>query len=399
MKIAFLVHEFPRASQPFILNQVTGLSARGHDVTVYARAKPDIEDLPASTDCNLGARNIYTPIPKNKFKRILWGIPTLAKGLSRAPIKTMRVINPRQFGQDAISLRPLYRIIPLLKESFDIVHCHFAPNGQVGSILKKAGIEGQLLTTFHGYGVRQAKRHPERYDLLFEICDCFLANSKYIYGLLAEIGVDKERLFLHPNGIALNEIPFRWGKNSSPSPDCIELVTVARLAEEKGIKYAIRAIAELETAVDKELKYHLIGDGERRKPLEALTEQLGLTDVIVFHGYKNRQVVFQHLARSHLFVLPSVEEAFGMALLEAQAVGLPVVATNVGGIPEAVNRGNSGVLVDARNPTALAKALENLIETPEKWPWLGRNGRDYVKRNFDIEVLNDQLVKIYRSFT
>lgn len=397
MDIAFLVHEFPRASQPFVLNQVTGLLNRGHSVKIYSRGKPNDNDLPIAMEYDLDTRTVYTPIPHNKFRRVLGSIPLFARGVSQAPVETIKTINLFRFGRDAVSLRPLYRIIPMLGESFDIVHCHFGPNGRVGTILTQAGIEGELVTTFHGYGVRQAKQNPRQYRNLFNTCDRLLANSKYTYDQLSDLGVDKERLLLHPNGINLKDIPFRWKGPLVKSPEKIEFITVARLAEEKGIEYGIRAIGELVESVEKEVKYHIVGDGEQRQALEALTEQLELTDVVVFHGYKNRQYVFQHLARSHIFVLPSIEEGFGMVLLEAQAIGLPVVATTAGGIPEAVDEGNSAFLVEPGNPTAMARELYKLVEVPNEWASIGRDGRDYVARNFDIETLNDELEGIYRS--
>ncbi len=106
---------------------------------------------------------------------------------------------------------------------------------------------------------------------------------------------------------------------------------------------------------------------------------------------------------SHLFLLPSVTagdgdmEGQGLVLQEAQAAGLPVVSTRHNGIPEGVRDGETGFLVPERDPAALAERLTYLVEHPEVWPAMGHAGRALVEAEFDIEILNDHLVDIYRS--
>ena len=108
--------------------------------------------------------------------------------------------------------------------------------------------------------------------------------------------------------------------------------------------------------------------------------------------------------RAHAFILPSIvteagdEEGQSVVLAEAQASGLPVIATAVGGIPEGLSDGHSGLLVPPKDPEALSCAILKLAHNPETWGRMGREGRILVEAHFDLEKLNDQLVSIYGTF-
>jgi len=144
-------------------------------------------------------------------------------------------------------------------------------------------------------------------------------------------------------------------------------------------------------------------DGPLRGKLKNLTKQLGISGHVRFLGAKTRDQIIKLYSKAHIFMLSSIrnqngsEEGQGLVLLEAQSVGLPVVATRVGGIPESVVDGKSGFLVPERDVDALAEKLIYLIEHPEIWPEMGRAGRAFVEINYDINKLNDRLVEIYQQ--
>jgi colanic acid/amylovoran biosynthesis glycosyltransferase len=130
--------------------------------------------------------------------------------------------------------------------------------------------------------------------------------------------------------------------------------------------------------------------------LEHLVDTLGLTANVRFVGAAAYDGVLAALQRSDIFLLPSVRESFGTVLLEAQAVGLPIVATNVGGVHEAIVAGQSGFLVESCDPNALASRLTYLVEHQGTWAQMCQAGRKHVAEHFDIELLNDRLVKLYQ---
>lgn len=399
MRVAVLVDSFPRSSQPFVTNQVEGLLQRGVDVEVFANRPPAPNDE-AAVENEVTDRTTCTPIPRGKLRRTLRGAWLGLQSIHRAPYVVAGVVNPVRLGRDAFTLRPLYHAVPLLDEEFDILHCHFGPKGRIGAILKQVGVPGRLVVSIHGYGARQAERYPEQYVDLFETADLFLANSMYTYNRLVSAGAPERRVAHHPLGIDVESVPFKWGAEAAETTetaDTVQVITVARLVELKGIDSSIKAIGRLTDRVDAEIEYHIVGDGEERTALEELTDDLGLSDTVTFHGHMNRNEVIRMLVDADLFVLPSLEEAFGMVLLEAQAVGLPIVATEVGGIPEVVREDETAILVPPDDEEALADGVEGLLDRRSEWRAIGRAGRESVGTNFDSERLIEDLIDRYRT--
>jgi colanic acid/amylovoran biosynthesis glycosyltransferase len=149
--------------------------------------------------------------------------------------------------------------------------------------------------------------------------------------------------------------------------------------------------------------YDLIGDGPLAPSLRAQIKAAGLSDRVRMHGSLPHATVQKILGESDVFVLPSVTAADGdqegipVALMEAMASGMPVVATRHSGIPELVEDGRSGYLVPERDSAALRAALVKLARERDTWTSLGRHGRRKIEQEFDLKTLLDQLVAIYRE--
>ncbi|MEM2293071.1 MAG: glycosyltransferase [Nitrososphaerota archaeon] len=138
------------------------------------------------------------------------------------------------------------------------------------------------------------------------------------------------------------------------------------------------------------MKTIIIGDGPRKNILSNLIKKLGLSDRVKLIGRLPHEEVLKYLYNSNIFVFPSIScrdgstEALGYACVEAMACGLPVVASNVGGIPEYVINDQTGLLVEQRSPKQIAEAIEELINNPKKAKRLSRNARKIVEHMFDI---------------
>lgn len=172
------------------------------------------------------------------------------------------------------------------------------------------------------------------------------------------------------------------------------ITTIAELHERKGLKYLIEAIPEV---VEKfsNVKFVIIGEGGERKNLENLAEKLKLQNHLIFLG--RQKEIPKLLESSEIFVLPSIREGFGLVNCEAMISGLPVIASNIGGIAEIVKDGETGILVPAQNPQALAESLIELIENPEKRQKFGQAGRRQVIENFDAKKMAEQYGKVYQE--
>ncbi|HOK65776.1 MAG TPA: glycosyltransferase [Anaerohalosphaeraceae bacterium] len=159
---------------------------------------------------------------------------------------------------------------------------------------------------------------------------------------------------------------------------------------------ALQAIQHLiEKISSVRVVYHLVGDGPLRAQLEELAETLGIKNRIVFEGALEQKGVLERLHQADVFLLTSRDEWLGVVLLEAQAAGVPIVATNVGGIPEAVLPGRSAILVPVGDAEAAARAMAELLQDPQKRIQMGQEGRKYVEERYDVDMLNDKLVRIY----
>ena len=187
----------------------------------------------------------------------------------------------------------------------------------------------------------------------------------------------------------------------TPSNSLFNIVCVARLEQKKGHSYLIEACAQLK-AQGVSFRCVLVGDGEQRAQIEGQIKRLGLEDMVILLGQQPRSRVGELLANADVMVLPSVTTAEGrqegipVALMEALATELPVVASAISGIPELVEDGHTGLLVPERDPAALAMALARLQNDPELGRRLGAAGRAKVQREFDLQR---NTARLHRMFT
>lgn len=405
MKIAFMVWQFPVLSETFILNQITGLIARGHEVDIYAHVPGDTSKVhPDVEKYKLLDRTYYVPqIPDNLVWRLLKGIGLLYANYKKDPLVLLRSLNIFKYGLRAASLWLVYAMTPLLgKEPYDIIHGQFGTDGLNGMFLRDIGaIKGKLITTFRGFDISTyVQQQGDRiYDQLFAKGDFFLTNCKFFKSRLLKLGCDQKKVVVHYSGIDCSRFVFT---PRHPQPDGgVRIAMTGRLVEKKGIEYTIRAVAGLAKVYP--LEYNIIGEGPLREDLQQLIHDLDVSTTVKLLGQKNQQELIEILNNSHIFIAASVTARDGNqdapinVLKEAMAMGLPVVSTHHGGIPELVEDGISGFLVPERDADALADKLSYLIEHPEIWPQMGRAGRAYVEKYFDMHKLNDELVEIYQQ--
>lgn len=407
MKIAFLVGEFPKLSQVFIINQITGLIDRGHEVHIYALEGPSREQKqhPQVAKYQLLERTYYAPKPPENYGlRFLQAIALLIRYSDRDPGLLGRSLNAARYGKSVLSLRLLYATMPFLgSRAYDIIHCQFGVYGLQGMMLQRIeALTGQLVCSFRGFDVSEYPRRcgQQVYQSLFATDMFALANCEFFRRRVIELGCHEERIVVHGSGIDCQK--FALTLRQFPADGIIRIVTIGRLVEKKGIEYGIRALAQLAKA-HPNVNYQIIGEGELRPHLQQLITDLGLRDRVQLLGSRRQAEIIEILNRSHLFIAPCVTSQTGdqdapvNTLKEAMAMGLPVVSTRHGGIPELVEDGVSGFLVAERDADAIAAKLNYLMEHPEEWPKMGQAGRNRVEVQYNINTLNDELVEIYQS--
>lgn len=407
MRIAVIVGQFPALSETFILNQITGLINRGHEVDIYSlkpgktsKVHPDVEKY------NLLERTYYVPrIPGNFFLRAIKGFGLLAANCYKDPLVLLRSLNVFKYRDQAASLSLLYTVIPLLgKKPYDIIHCQFGMYGLKGIVLRDIGaFKGKLITSFRGHDISRYLKEcgSDVYNELFVKGDFFLTNCDYFKHRLLKLGCDQKKVVVLRSGLDSSKFVFT---PRSPHPDGrVRIATTGRLVEKKGIEYCIRAVAKLHPAQRQNIEYNIIGDGPLRDKFQQLIQELDVSDTVKLLGWKQQQELIEILNNSHIFIAPSVTASDGNqdapvnTLKEAMAMGLPVISTLHGGIPELVEDGISGFLVPERDASAIAEKLSYLISHPQVWLEMGRAGRARVEQQYDLNKLNDQLVKVYQQ--
>jgi len=219
-----------------------------------------------------------------------------------------------------------------------------------------------------------------------------IAISDHEAAHLAGLGVSRERIHVIPNGVDLGE--FARLQRAPTTHDGIVGLFVGRIdPDQKGLDTLVRALALLPRSVP--IRIRLVGeDWGGTEPLRSLARRLEVADRLVFVGKLGRPALLEEYARAQFFVLPSVFEPFGIVLLEAMAAGLPVIASRVGGIPEIVQEGQTGMLVEPGNPGALAGSLLRLCHDEGLRRAMARGAREQVTR-YDWGLLVPRILSVY----
>lgn len=404
MRIAFFVPIFPVISETFIVRQITGMIDRGYEVAIHTgcRGNTSVVHEEVRKYALLERTNYAGTMPRSKLGRFTGLLGQLARNTGPMRKAQLRALNPARFGLMPKIWLP-FMAPSWVGRDYDVVHVHFGPLGlQALQLREVCGFSAKIVVTLHGYDMSSYIKNngPTAYDELFKKADLLLPISERWKRSLEEMGCPPEKLRVHRMGIDCER--FGFVPRNVRCGDTVRLISVARLVEKKGLEYMISA---LEMVVKKfpRVRYDIIGDGPLRGALERRIGELELQQQVSLLGALPNEKVRRELYASHIFVCPSVTAANGdqegipVVLMEAMATGMPVVATHHSGIPELVEDGVSGMLVEERDVAGLADAVLRLLERPEEWATMGQAGQAAVVKNYNSAKLNDELVIIFKD--
>jgi glycosyltransferase involved in cell wall biosynthesis len=289
-------------------------------------------------------------------------------------------------------LRPsmAFRLAQMFRRwRIDVVHTHDdRPLIYGASGARLARVPG-VVHSRHGQSYWITRRQTALVQLAAGLSDHFVCVSKDSARLTVEHGIPANKVRTIWNGIDLSRFDV-----CPPTPRG-PVVAVARLSPEKDMPTLLRAAA-LAVREEPEFRVQIAGDGVCLGDLRQLAQEIHLGGQVDFLGQVRDVPAL--LARSSLFVLPSLSEGVSLTLLEAMARGRAVVATEVGGNPEVVIPGETGVLVPTRQPDQLARAMLSLWRDPERCRAMGLAGRRRVEQHFDIRQMVAAYEALYRPF-
>jgi colanic acid/amylovoran biosynthesis glycosyltransferase len=385
-RLGYVLKRFPRISETFVAAELIELERQGEKVTVFAISRPEepfvhefLNELRAAV-VYLPHRPLQEPMRVGRALRSVLG--TCPRGWLRAAGSALAT--PRQ----VVAWRRLLQATVLRHElewaEIDHLHAHFATAAARLAHLAHLMAGPPYSVTAHAKDIYHRRAHPRRLRQKLGaaafVATVSEANRTYLAGVLR----DRGRLEVVRNSVDLARLGSPNGEVRRPDL----VLAVARLVEKKGLEDLVEAcglLAVRGTAV----RLEIVGDGPLRARLEAVAAQAAAD--VAFHGPLPQELVLPLYRRAAVVCLPCVvlstgdRDALPTSLLEAMALGAPVVSTRVGGIAELVVHEQTGLLVPERDPEALADALAKVLADQSLAAGLAERGRLHVEAKFSLE--------------
>jgi glycosyltransferase involved in cell wall biosynthesis len=396
--VAVVLKGYPRLSETFIAQELLGLQERGVTFRIVSLRHPT-DKATHPVHAAITAPVDYLPEYLHDEPGRVWRAWRIARGLPGYPAAVAawrhdlaRDPTPnrgRRFGQACVlaaELGPEYRSL----------YAHFLHTP--ASVARYAAIMRGLPWSVSAHA-KDIWTTPdwEKREKLSEMSWCVTCTSVG-RDHLGSLAPSDDRVSLLYHGLDMRDFPTPQARRTTDGTDPknpVMLVSIGRAVEKKGYDILLDALAQLPEGLSWRLVH--IGGGELKRPLAEHADRLGLSDLIEWRGARPRSEVVSVLQNGDLFVLASRVAASGdrdglpNVLMEAQAMALPVLSTNVSAIPELVADGRTGVLVPPEDSTALAKALERLIRDPAERKRLGAAGQERVLSDFGPDAGIDDL--------
>lgn len=314
----------------------------------------------------------------------------------------VRVLRPLMRGKLDASV--ILRLVRLIRSGrYDVVHTHMFASNLLGRLAAMLAVVPVIVSTVQLIADREAWWEILVDRLLQHGTDTMIASSQAVRQSFIQRGIRPAKIAVIHNSVDLARFDavdrevarwatrqaFGWGESH------FVVGTVARLEKIKGLEHLIEAAKTVAEAIP-QARFLVVGDGPQREDLLGQVRHLELEERCIFAGL--RSDVPQILPAFDLFVLPSLSEALGIAAIEALASGVPVVASRVGGVPEVVIHGETGMLVSSGDTVQLAQAISRVAANPDEARQWAERGQKRVRRMFDVNRLADAQAGLYQHF-
>lgn len=406
-KIIFKVREFPHLSETFFIAQMITAIELGYEVKILLEKLLNIKESTHDLlieQYQLEDKIIFEDykIPKNKILRLIKWITILLFNL-----KNLKPIFLFYKGKSKFSLTCLYQWVFYNQLNQEVIfHVQYGTSSSTLALLKKTGFRPSVIVTFHGHDaffpINGFIPNNGYYDNLFKYGNLITANTPYLADKIIELGCPKELISIVPVGV--NTEFFYPNKEKNAIHKTLKLITVGRLDKVKGHHFCIEAVHQLiKKGIDVTLT--IIGEGAERNSLESLIAKYQIEDKVFMKGKKSQIEVRRALWEHDLYLLTAValpdgrRETQGLATLEAQACGLPVIVFDSGGVKYTLEDGVSGFVCEEYNVQDVGAKIIKFIEDPSLLTKMSNQAVTFVDKKYAQKVIDKKWKIIYSNLS
>ncbi len=354
---------------------------------------------------------LATSLPQDKYEVfVIVGKGSILK--NKLEEKNIKVYEVNSLQRDISIFSEIKSFIEMFnlvrKIQPDVLHLNSPKASGLGSVIARLLLIPKTIQTVHGWSFNENRNIFSKILIWFFSWITVLFTDKTIVISKSEKSqaqkmpfVSENKIVLIRNGISkINYIDkeivrdallHRVGLTANDFPkDTVWIGTISELTKNKGLKYAISALSEIKT----NFVFFVIGGGEEKENLESFIFEKGLQDKVFLLG--SIDIANLYVKAFDIFTLTSVKEGLPYAIMEAGGAGVPVIASNIGGIPDMIDTGKNGILVKKGSVGEITKALELLIKNPEKRKDFGIKLKQKIEKDFDIEQMIKKTLALYR---
>lgn len=380
MKVCVVTTSMPRYENdhksPFILDLARSIQLKGTAVSI-----------------------VGMHIPKTMSKDYLYNIPVrrLHYFIEKyESLQSTRAGIPAEWSKNkcALFLVFLYlmRLIIFLSfngKKFDIIHANWTI-ASLAAILTKPFHRKPVVTTLHGSDIFSANKHTLfKYPTFLALngSDALICVSNALKNEISNLNIPSNKIFVIPNGVDLNKFNDQTNLQRKKI-----ILYVGSLTKKKGVHLLLEAFS-IVNRIQPDFELKIIGDGPEEMYLHNISSKLSIKDKVNFYESMPHNEIGKIMQESFMFVLPSIDEGFGVVLVEALASGLPCIAFNSGGVTDILDE-NQGILVEPGNVSELSSAINELITNRNLYNRLSVSGREIAKE-FDWNLIAERVIQIY----
>jgi colanic acid/amylovoran biosynthesis glycosyltransferase len=391
LNIGYVLFQFPALTETFVLNEIVELINRGHKIHVFSISSPQGYPIHNEIDdFNLSIVTHQLIDPKKKYNQVKLIFQSLGSFGWSYPCESL--------GGKVLSIAAAKSFCKIARVyNLDVLHAHFNGIPTQTALLMSKKLKIPFTFDAHASDIF-VKPHTRSLLNRMQEASAVITPSFYNKRYLHELTQIQETKIHVVRACPKVDKFYKVNQNHQ----ALSILTIGRLVEKKGIKYGILAVKELVKEYPS-IQYSIIGSGILETDLRHLVNKLNLQKNVKFLGNLDDDSQLDELRKTAVFILPCVEaknkdaDGIPVSLMEAMSLGIPTVSTRISGIPELINNGVNGILVESKNPLQMANAIRALFENGESRMALGVNSRKKILSEFNIHSEITKLLEIWET--